>query len=359
VPIELGVWRLDAAGPRRLAPTPLANEARLEKIIESDPSILGLGPLLVVGRQVATAYGKYIDLLALDAEGNVAVVELKRDRTPRDVVAQALDYGSWIVDLGYEEIVEIHAAYTDEGDLSDAFTETFGQVLPEELNASHQLVVVASELDPSTERIVGYLERLSVPVNAVFFRYLKDGDHEYLMRSWLRDPGEVEARAPARARKQAAWNGQDFYVSFGEGEHRHWTDAVRYGFVSGGQGKWFSQLLKNLMPGKRVFAYVPQTGYVGVGTVIDEAVPVREFTVEVDGQTLPILEAPREAPEMEVNSESDELSEWLVRVAWIKTVPRERAFREKGLFANQATACKLRDQRTIERVTQAFGIQDE
>jgi hypothetical protein len=109
VPIELGVWRLDAAGPRRLAPTALANEAQLEEIIEREPSILGLGPLLIVGRQVATAYGKFIDLLALDAEGKVAVVELKRDRTPRDVVVQALDYGSWIVDLGYDEIVEIHA----------------------------------------------------------------------------------------------------------------------------------------------------------------------------------------------------------------------------------------------------------
>jgi hypothetical protein len=62
---------------------------------------------------------------------------------------------------------------------------------------------------------------------------------------------------------------------------------------------------------------------------------------------------------MAANAERDELSEWLVRVGWIKTVPREQAFREKGLFANQTTACKLRDQRTIERVTQAFGIQDD
>jgi len=165
-------------------------------------------------------------------------------------------------------------------------------------------------------------------------------------------------RAPGRAQKQAPWNGQDFYVSFGDGEHRQWTDAVRYGFGAGGQGKWYSQTLKNLTPGKRVFAYIAQTGYVGVGTVVDEAVPVRDFTVELDGQQARILDAPHDAPEMEANSDNDELSEWLVRVDWIKTVPREQAFREKGLFANQAIACKLRDQRTIERVTQAFGIDD-
>ena len=97
--------------------------------------------------------------------------------------------------------VEIHSGYAPAGvSLSEAFTEAFGAALPEDLNASHQLVVVASELDSSTERIVGYLEQLSVPVNAVFFRYLKDGDHEYLMRSWLRDPSEVEARAGPRSK---------------------------------------------------------------------------------------------------------------------------------------------------------------
>ena len=359
MPIELGVWRLEGGVPRRLTPTALGKEALLEDIIASDPSILGLGDLLIVGRQVPTSYGKFIDLLALDAEGNLVVVELKRDRTPRDVVAQSLDYGSWVVDLGFEDITEIYERYRSNGDLAEAFHDAFGQALPEELNASHQLIIVASELDPSTERIMGYVERLGVPVNAVFFRYLKEEGQEYLMRTWLRDPSDVEARASGRTRKQAPWNGQDFYVSFGEGIHRRWADAVRYGFVSGGQGKWYSGPLKNLAPGHRVMAYIPQTGYVGVGNVVEKAVPVRDFTVDVDGNEVPILEAPHEAPELARHSDDDELSEWLVRVDWIKTVPAEQAFKETGLFANQLTACKLRHQKTIERVTQTFGIEDK
>ncbi|HEY3406632.1 MAG TPA: hypothetical protein VGK53_00510 [Propionicimonas sp.] len=59
------------------------------------PTILG-ERLLAIGRQVHTPYGKIIDLLAIDADGNLHVLELKRDMTPRDVVAQALDYGSWV-----------------------------------------------------------------------------------------------------------------------------------------------------------------------------------------------------------------------------------------------------------------------
>ena len=60
---------------------------------------------------VETAFGTFIDLLCMDCEGNLVIVELKRDETPRDVVAQALDYGSWVKDLEAEKIREIAANY--------------------------------------------------------------------------------------------------------------------------------------------------------------------------------------------------------------------------------------------------------
>jgi RecB family endonuclease NucS len=36
---------------------------------------------------VLTSYNKYIDLLAIDRNGSIVIIELKRDKTPRDVVA--------------------------------------------------------------------------------------------------------------------------------------------------------------------------------------------------------------------------------------------------------------------------------
>ena len=122
--------------------------------------------------------------MALDAEGRVHVLELKRDRTPRDVVAQALDYGSWAKDLSLEELEQIHQ---DSGDgdtrLDEAFAEHFGSPLPDVVGAEQQFTIVASELDATSDRIIEFLaESYDVPINAVFFRHFADGGCEYLAR---------------------------------------------------------------------------------------------------------------------------------------------------------------------------------
>ena len=94
MPVEMGVWRIDGESPRRLPTVVLPSEAQLEEFLERDPSLLGQ-KLLIIGRQLQTSHGKFIDLLGIDDEGRLHVLELKRDRTPRDAVAQTLDYGSW------------------------------------------------------------------------------------------------------------------------------------------------------------------------------------------------------------------------------------------------------------------------
>lgn len=198
MPIEIGIWKL---GPKKLERVPLTGidaESRLENSLVSDLSILS-PRFLLLGRQVATANGKFIDILAIDQDGNLIVIELKKDRTPRDVVAQVLDYASWVQSLSFDEISVIYAEKHGGAKLEAGFQDAFGRSLPQEINQEHELIVVASELDPSTERIISYLsENYGVPVNAVFFRYFRDNGAEYLARSWPIDPQEAEAKASRR-----------------------------------------------------------------------------------------------------------------------------------------------------------------
>jgi hypothetical protein len=356
--LEIGIWRIDK-GVSRVTSSRLDNEARLEDVIENDISILGLDILLVLGRQVVTAYGKRIDILAIDRDGLVYVVELKKDRTPREVVAQALDYGSWVGKLSADEIEGIYTSHASNGTgFAEAFRACFEAELPETINDGHRLVIVASELDPSTERIVEYLSEFEIPINVLFFRYFKDGEAEYIARTWLLDPDETESRGRRSKRTRRAWNGRDFYVGFGIGGTRSWDDAREYGFISGGGGPHYSRPLNRLEPGHRVFVHIPKSGYVGVATVTESAQPVKDFTVEVDSKQTPLLDLPLKA-NMAYDVDDSEKCEYVVRVRWLKALDPSEAYWETGLFANQTTACRLTNQFTLDKLYQRFDIRQD
>ncbi|WP_329243251.1 endonuclease NucS domain-containing protein [Streptomyces canus] len=366
MPLEFGLWRVDDK-PVRVATRPMPLESRLEELIEADPGILG-HPLLLIGRQVLTQYGKVVDLLGMDAEGGLHVLELKRDRTPREVVAQVLDYGSWVQELTNEQIRDIYTSYARgrglAEELDEAFAVRFGGTPPEALNSTHALTIVASEIDAATERIVTYLASgFQVPVNVLFFRYFEDEGRSYLARTWLMDEAEaVVPSAGAKGRgKQEPWNGSDWYVSFGdEAGGRNWDDALRYGFVSAGGGEWFSRTLRSLPLGARVFTHIPKVGYVGVGTVSGEPQPFEDAVLSNEGESwrmsdLSLAGTYRRAGDR-AESDADDRREWIVPVTWERAVPREEALWRTGFFANQNSACKLRARFTIEEVTRQFGM---
>jgi hypothetical protein len=152
--------------------------------------------LLVIGREVETDFGGYIDLLCIDAAGNLAVVELKRDKTPREITAQALDYGSWVADLSNERVTAIADRYLGSlgSGFAEAFRNRFGTETPELLNGDHRMLVVGSQIDDSSERIIKYLsDKHGVNINAATFQYFAAPDgRELLARVFLLEPSSVE-----------------------------------------------------------------------------------------------------------------------------------------------------------------------
>lgn len=202
MPQEVKLWRVHSGD--KLEPyknTALDLEERLERWIEADISVLR-PDLLVIGRQVPTDHGGYIDLLCLDARGNAVVVELKKDKTPRDVVAQALDYASWVRGLSNDQITAIANEYLgDRGTLDEAFSERFDTELPELLNESHRMFVVGSRIDSSTERIIEYLsEEHGVDINAASFQFLSDpAGGSTLARVFLIEPERADQQVRARS----------------------------------------------------------------------------------------------------------------------------------------------------------------
>ena len=351
MPVAQSIWKVDEK-PTKLSSCSLKSENQLEDMICQDISILN-EQWLPIGRQVATAHGGIIDILAIDESGNLVVVELKKNKTPREVVTQAIDYASWIKTLDSAKIADIYKKYgksvNDAHDsLDKALKNKFNKSFEEdEINNAHQIVVVASELDLSTERIVKYLNDYEIPINTVFFNVFRDGENRYLSRAWLIDPAETQEHANlAKAGDTEPWNGE-YYVSFGHNMGRDWEDAMKYGFISAGGGRWYSKTLNQLSKGDRIWVNIPQTGYIGVGIVEEPAVMAKDFMVKTEKGEVPVLEVPLKATYLKQYADDEEKSEYFVRVKWLHKFPIKQAVSELGFFGNQNTVCKPRSSKWL------------
>jgi hypothetical protein len=328
-------------------------ENDIENWIIDDPTILDLD-LMILGRQVHTDHGGYIDILGINKDGDLVIVELKRNRTPRDVIAQCLDYASWVSELSYEQIIDLHKKYSGIN-LEESYQNFFDDQIPESLNENHQIVIVAASLDDATERIIQYLaDKHSININAVFFNAFDIDGKQILGRSWLKDPEFIEVKSSKG--KRASWTGY-LFVNTGikEGRVREWNLNIEFSYVSAGGGARWINAIKKLKIGDKIFAYIKGFGYVGYGIVEEEAVPVSEY--EFEGKR--IVDALPDGHPWKGQSPTSEGGEWLSKVTWIKTFSKEQAKWLSNGFANQNVVCKLRDMRTFDFLVKEFDVDQE
>ena len=161
--------------------------------------------------------------------------------------------------------------------------------------------------------------------------------------------------------KGESWNGKDFVVNIdmdNEGKST-WLDSQKYGFISAGGGKWYSNSLKQLFVGARVFAMIPKKGYIGVGIVEETSVPIKDFQVIENNGNKSILEVNLKCGSIKQNPDDLINCEYLVRVEWIKTIPEEDAYWEKGLRANQNSAFRLMNKFTLEKLIEHFELEEQ
>jgi hypothetical protein len=361
MPIQHAIWKIGHT-PEPLTPGRLASEEHLEDMIVRDPRILS-SEWMLIGRQELTGYGGRIDLLAIAPDGSLVLIEIKRDKTPREIIAQALDYASWVEALTPDKIAQTFQRFSSGGNLDEAFQLRFGTELDEEaLNQSHQIIIVASELDDATERIIGYLNARDIAINVVFFQVFQNGDEQLLSRAWLIDPGETQSNVAITTKSKGEkepWNGE-YYVSYG-GDCT-WEDARTYGFISAGGGSWYSQTLKMLSPGDRVWVKIPKVGYVGVGEVTEAVQSVNAFKVATPAGDRPCLEVLSTNAQLSQKASDPDKAEHFVRIHWLDTVPEAKAVRELGFFGNQNTVCQPTTPKwrhTVERLKTYFPKWDQ
>jgi hypothetical protein len=145
-----------------------------------------------------------------------------------------------------------------------------------------------------------------------------------------------------------------YYVNVGEGDHRSWGDCKKYGFLSAGQHKKYSDPIRTLMKGDIIAAYLKGDGYVGIGRVKEQAVRVNDF--KIDGKLLNTLDLKTQNIYKNCDNEN---SEFPIKIDWIISVDRNNGKWKSndGLFSSQLIKASLQGQpKTIEFLEKEFEI---
>lgn len=200
---QIQTWQI-VDGQLKLVDTTLTDAGRtenhdLETWIASNPMVIGQD-LIIIGRQVQTQSGP-LDLLALDRSGNLVVVELKRDKLPREALAQAIDYASDLYEWSIDRIGEACTKYTGKS-LEDCIADGFPEENIENLtiNESQRILLVGFGIETALERMINWLsDSYNVDVNAVVLHYVQtsSGD-ELLTRTAVISEEVAEARSKSR-----------------------------------------------------------------------------------------------------------------------------------------------------------------
>ena len=127
----------------------LRERKNIQEWIAAHPSILG-DDLLIIGKEFSGFEGsrERPDLLAVDTDGKLVVIELKRDDSGEDVHWQAIKYASYFSHAKVEQIVGILARYRDisESDAETALLQHLNAENADDLNALNhdQRIILAS-----------------------------------------------------------------------------------------------------------------------------------------------------------------------------------------------------------------------
>lgn len=173
-------------------------EEYLHKLIEQNLNLLSTKEneqLYLLGSHL-TILGPELDLLFVDRNGSLGIVELKRGKSPRDTIAQILEYASKLRSLSLDELeekVDLKSAHTkikeDYPDLEIGFNE-FRERVKQSLNDGRfNLIVVSYSIDETTRDTMDYLRTFGMQVQGLEFKYFEGDKEEYFVTNWI---GEEE-----------------------------------------------------------------------------------------------------------------------------------------------------------------------
>lgn len=142
--------------PETLKPTTFAElkvqeRKHLEEWIKANPDILGAEPLLLITSEYDRFDNsdKRLDLLAMDKEGRLVIIELKRDATGSLADLQAIRYAAFCSTMSFKDVVQMYARFIhkDEETAREKIREFVGDASFSEIGNQPRIILAAGGFD--------------------------------------------------------------------------------------------------------------------------------------------------------------------------------------------------------------------
>lgn len=349
--------------------------ADLQRLLKANIGVVAPPPsdVLVISEE----FGEWedskrrIDLLGIDRDASLVVIELKRDDEGGHMELQAIRYAAMVSRMTFQRAVKAYQAYLDKsgvgGDARSAILEFLRTSEPPRDDAvlDVRIVLVAADFAKELTTAVLWLNEWELDIRCVKVKPYSDGDGTILEVQQvvpLPEAAEyqVSIREEAISRREVARESGEptgyWFMNTGDGsnEGRSWEDCRKYGFMlAGGGEKWIRDAQK-LKVGDKLFAYLSGHGYVGLGVVTAEAVPMKDFVPA--GQSKPILELPLTARVQRDRMNDPGRADWCAAVRWIRVVDRDNAVLKS--HARRSTLEQIKKPELVADLLRQFGVSD-
>lgn len=273
--IERNAKTLKALTRQPIPQAGLKERTDLQHMIRNNPEAFfeEMGEkLLLIGEEIRpeTFVEDRIDLLALDQNGAVVVIELKRGAHKLQLL-QALSYAGMVSNWDLARLIADRRNLT--GKTQEESEEELEEFLLddiEEVNQSQRVVLLAEDFDYEVLITAKWLnEKHEVDIRCYRMSLAIDGQSEYLSCTCIYPPPEITQHAARRGRegRPVAW--EDWSKALESISNKALVDFLRRELEEGGSEAYLrKRMLRYRIDGKRRFhvtahakrAYVWQTG---------------------------------------------------------------------------------------------------
>ncbi|MGD0275088.1 MAG: DUF4268 domain-containing protein [Syntrophales bacterium] len=158
----------------------------IEKWIEGNPDVVGEDLFTI-----STEYDKFdktkerLDILAVDKEGKIVIIELKRDDSGKDAELQAIKYAAYCSTLTLEDIKEMRRKYLEKKGKAISLEQAEKDILDfienpdfKEIDDKPRIILVAREFRPEVTASVLWLRNFQLDISCVKITPYSISDNE-------------------------------------------------------------------------------------------------------------------------------------------------------------------------------------